>query len=253
MTLFLNGGGSDQQVVESYRLFKEKADTSKPLLYIPLAMKEEKYPSCLKWITGEMAECAFPKIDMVTSVQELASKNFNEYGALFIGGGSTYKLLVDLKSCSAYQKIQNFLEKGGTIYGGSAGAIIFGKNLDSCRHDDENKVGLQDIKGFDKIFGAYIGAHYPNGADEKIQKAADSFTKLSFESPVIALSEEDTLVIDKNEVQIIGSRDFYIFKNGIRYTYKPKIYSVNDFKNELASPIKANSLQMKKSHHKEID
>lgn len=253
MALFLNGGGAGKQVIESYHLFKEKADTKKPLLYIPLAMEEKKYPSCLKWITEEMADYHFPKIDMVTSVEELASKDFNKYGAIFIGGGDTYKLLADLKSYSIYEKIQKFLTVGGTIFGGSAGAIIFGKNLDSCSHEDRNTVGLQDTSGFNQVFGAYIGAHYKNGNPEREKNATDAFIKLSFEGPIVALPEEDTLVIDKNEVRVIGSRNFYIFKNGAQYTYKPKIYSVNDFKNELASPIKANSLQMKKSHHKEID
>lgn len=252
MTLFLNGGGADEQVKEAYLFLKEKVDTNKPLLYVPLAMEKEKYPSCLDWITKEMSDYRFSKIDMVTSVEELATKEFNKYGAIFIGGGDTYKLLADLKSCSAYEKIQNFLATGGTAFGGSAGAIIFGKNLDSCSHEDKNTVGLQDTSGFNQVFGAYIGAHYKNGNPEREKNATEAFIKLSFEGPIVALPEEDTLVIDKNEVRVIGSRNFYIFKNGVQYTYKPKIYSVNDFKKELASPIKANSLQMKKSHHKEI-
>lgn len=253
MTLFLNGGGADEQVKEAYLFLEEKANMSKPLLYIPLAMEREKYPSCLEWISGELADLHFPKIDMVTSVEELASKDFNKYGAIFIGGGDTYKLLADLKSCSVYEKIRNFLAIGGAVFGGSAGAIIFGKNLDSCRHEDKNTVGLQDTAGFNQVFGAYIGAHYKNGNPEREKNATKAFSKLSFEGPIIALPEEDTLMIDKNEVRVIGSRNFYIFKNGVRYTYKPKIYSVNDFKKELASPIKANSLQINKSYHKEID
>lgn len=242
MTLFLNGGGADEQVKEAYLFLKEKVDTNKPLLYVPLAMEKEKYPSCLDWITKEMSDYRFSKIDMVTSAEELATKEFNKYGAIFIGGGDTYKLLADLKSCSAYEKIQNFLATGGTVFGGSAGAIIFGKNLDSCSHEDRNTVGLQDTSGFNQVFGAYIGAHYKNGNPEREKNATEAFIKLSFEGPIVALPEEDTLVIDKNEARVIGSRNFYIFKNGVQYTYKPKIYSINDFKNELASSIKANSL-----------
>ena len=248
MALFLNGGGTGKQVIESYHLFKEKADTKKPLLYIPLAMEEKKYPSCLKWITEEMADYHFPKIDMVTSVEELASKDFNKYGAIFIGGGDTYKLLADLKSYSIYEKIQKFLTVGGTIFGGSAGAIIFGKDLDSCTHEDKNTVGLKDTTGFNQAFGAYIGAHYQNGDPEREKKATEAFTKLSFKGPVVVLPEEDTLMIDKSEVRVIGSRTFYIFKEGIRYMHKPKIYSVDDFKKELASSTEISPLQIKTRH-----
>ena len=98
MTLFLNGGGCGKQVKDSYALLKQKVDTSKPLLYIPLAMKKEKYPSCLEWITGELAEFNISKIEMITSAEELCAKNLADYAALFIGGGNTYKLLSELKS-----------------------------------------------------------------------------------------------------------------------------------------------------------
>lgn len=86
MTLFLNGGGCGEQVKESYALLKQKVDTNKPLLYIPLAMEKEKYPSCLEWISGELADFHFPKIDMITSAEELCAKNLAHYAALFIGG-----------------------------------------------------------------------------------------------------------------------------------------------------------------------
>lgn len=217
MTLFLNGGGCGEQVKESYQLFKKKVDTNKPLLYIPLAMEKEKYPSCLKWITGELAEFNFPKIDMITSAAELCAKNLDDYAALFIGGGNTYKLLAELKSCGAFQKIQAFLEQGGIVFGGSAGAILFGKSIDSCRHADPNKVGLKEGTGFNQVFGAYIGAHYPNDNPIKTAEATANFTKVSFDAPVIALPEEDTLVIDKEGAKVVGSKPYYIFKNGIAF------------------------------------
>ena len=217
MTLFLNGGGCGEQVKESYELFKKKVDTNKPLLYIPLAMEKEKYPSCLEWITGELAEFHFPKIDMITSAEELCAKNVDDYAALFIGGGNTYKLLDELKSCGAFQKIQVFLEQGGIVFGGSAGAILFGKSIDSCRHADPNEVGLKETVGFNQVFGAYIGAHYPNDNPIKTAEATANFTKVSFDAPVIALPEEDTLVIDKEGAKVVGSKPYYIFKNGIAF------------------------------------
>ena len=234
MTLFLNGGGCAEQVKDGYRFFKEKIDTTKPLLYIPLAMEKERYPACLEWIKKELSEFHFPKIDIIFSAEELASKNLNEYAAVFIGGGNTYKLLSELKSCSAYQKIQDFLSGDGVVFGGSAGAVIFGKDLISCRHDDSNKVNLRDTAGFNQVFGAYIGVHYPNDNPEKTQKAAEAFTKLSFETAVIALPEEDTLVIGKNEVRVIGSKTFHIFKKGSCYSKNADaIYSTDEFKEEL--------------------
>ena len=231
MTLFLNGGGCGEQLKESYQLFKEKVDTNKPLLYVPLAMEKEKYSSCLEWILGELADFHFPKIDMITSATELCTKNLAEYAALFIGGGNTYKLLSELKSCNAFSKINAFLEEGGIVFGGSAGAILFGKTIDSCRHADPNKVGLKEVAGFNKVFGAYIGAHYPNDNPIKTAEATANFSNLSFDTPVIALPEEDTLVIDKNTVKVVGQKHYHIFKKGSAQQMEPnQTYFVSTFR-----------------------
>lgn len=221
MTLFLNGGGCGEQVKESYQLFKKKVDTNKPLLYVPLAMEKEKYPSCLEWISGELADIHFPKIEMITSATKLCTKNLDDYAALFIGGGNTYKLLAELKSCDAFSKINAFLEQEGIVFGGSAGAILFGKTIDSCRYADSNKVGLKEVTGFNKVFGAYIGAHYPNDNPIKTAEATANFTNLSFDTPVIALPEEDTLVIDKNTVKVVGQKHYHIFKKGSAQQMEP--------------------------------
>ena len=231
MTLFLNGGGCGKQVKDSYTLLKEKVDTTKPLLYIPLAMEKEKYPGCFKWISGELADFHFPQIDMITSAEELCRKKLSDYAALFIGGGNTYKLLAELKSCDAFQKINTFLEEGGIIFGGSAGAILFGKTIDSCRYADPNKVALKKTAGFNKVFGAYIGAHYPNDNPVKTQQATQCFTELSNDTPVIALPEENTLVIDQNTVQIVGPKPYHLFKKGAAKQMEPnQVYFMSTFK-----------------------
>ena len=231
MTLFLNGGGCGEQVKESYALLKRKVDTNKPLFYIPLAMEKEKYPSCLEWITGELAEFNISKIKMITSAEELCVKNLAGYAALFIGGGNTYKLLAELKSCNAFQKINAFLEEDGVVFGGSAGAILFGKTIDSCRHADSNKVGLKEVTGFNQVFGAYIGAHYPNDNPIKTAEATANFTQLSDQASVIALPEEDTLMIDKNTVKVVGPKPYHIFKKGSTQQMEPnQTYFVSTFR-----------------------
>ena len=54
MRLFLCGGGSGDKTMQAYLKFSGMIDTNKPLLYIPLAMKAERYDSCLEWITAEL-------------------------------------------------------------------------------------------------------------------------------------------------------------------------------------------------------
>ncbi|MCM1466990.1 MAG: Type 1 glutamine amidotransferase-like domain-containing protein [Alistipes sp.] len=125
MKVFLCGGGAGRQTFEANKRLNEVIDHSKPCLYIPLAMEQEKYADCYEWIKEELKNVAVPYIEMVKSADELAAKNMNDFGVLFIGGGNTFKLLNDLKISGAFEKIKEYLNSEGVIFGGSAGAIIY--------------------------------------------------------------------------------------------------------------------------------
>ena len=89
MKLFLNGGGDGEKCLKAYKKLNEIIDHKKPILYVPIAIEEEKYGDCEKWINNELKEIKIPYIEMITSGQELANKNLDTYSALFIGGGNT--------------------------------------------------------------------------------------------------------------------------------------------------------------------
>ena len=137
MNLFLCGGGSNTQILEALRTFASKIDKSKPILYIPLAWESDNYDSCYEWFKTEIKYMQISKFDMVNSSKELSQKNFNDYSALFIGGGNTYKLLKEIKDNSNAEKIIKYLNENGTIFASSAGAIIFGKDINTCINDDD--------------------------------------------------------------------------------------------------------------------
>ena len=127
MKLILNGGGTGEQVADARRLLNSVIDNNKKILYIPFAWPDPTYNGCLEFMTEELSDVNKLGIDMVTSTDELMNKNFSDYACLYIGGGNTYKLLNDLKISGAFDKIKKYLlEDNGIIYGGSAGAIIFG-------------------------------------------------------------------------------------------------------------------------------
>ncbi|EAI2415445.1 Type 1 glutamine amidotransferase-like domain-containing protein [Campylobacter coli] len=143
MKLILNGGGDGKQVENARQLLNSIIDHSKKILYIPLAWPDNTFSGCLEFMTNELADVECCGIEMIKSPEEILLKDLNNYACIYIGGGNTYKLLSLLKSSGAFEKIRNYLiSDNGIVYGGSAGAIIFGKDLDSCNTDDENEVGL---------------------------------------------------------------------------------------------------------------
>lgn len=217
MQIFLCGGGDGKQTIEANKRLNQVIDHTKPLLYIPLAMQKEGYSNCLEWINNELRDVDIPNIEMVTSATEILEKNLSDYSAIFIGGGNTFKLLNDLKISGAFEKIREYIYNNGIIFGGSAGAIIFGKSLKSCVLDDMNEVNLKDISGFDVLKGYSLLGHYTNRTKEKDEESKKYLLKLSKQEKIIALPEEDTIFINGKDIEIIGNRPYYIFENGKLY------------------------------------
>lgn len=214
MKIFLNGGGDGAQTAEARKRFNQIIDHKKPLLYIPLAMESDMYDSCFEWISGEMRDIDIPAIEMVRSAKELAAKNYGDYCALFFGGGNTFKLLSDLKTSGAFKKIHEYIENDGVIFGGSAGAIIFGESLEACKLDDDNNVALENISGFNVLGGISLLCHYTNVPSKKDKERKAYLLKLSKRMKIIALPEEDTIFINGDTIEAIGAKPYYYFENG---------------------------------------
>ena len=215
MKLILNGGGDGKAVESARQLLNRVIDHRKKILYIPLAWPDPTCRGCLEFMMGELADVEKAGIEMIRSTEELMSRNFPDYAALYIGGGNTYKLLRDLKESGAFGKIRKYLtEEDGIVYGGSAGAIIFGKDLDSCNTDDENEVGLIDHTGFNMIGGYSLLCHYTSRNRERTELSRKYLLELSKTKPVYAIPEEDTIYVEDGRMEFIGDRPYYEFNNG---------------------------------------
>lgn len=230
MQLILCGGGSGEQNYYANKKLNEIIDHSKPLLYIPLAMDENEhsYDSCYEWINEELAQVQLSRIDMVRSFEELAQKDYDNYCALFIGGGNTYKLLKGIKDSGDFEKIKEFINNGGIVIGGSAGAVIFGYDIDIISTMDSNDVALIDTKGFNVMNGVSIFPHYTNKKSKLSEEenfarlnnftnAIKSFSMIN--GDVIAIPEEDAIYINDSNIEVLGNRTFYYFKNGNQQEY----------------------------------
>lgn len=216
MKLILNGGGTGKQVKSARQLLNRIIDNSKKILYIPFAWPDSTYDGCLEFMTEELKDVDKAGIDMVRTPEELLSKNFNDYACLYIGGGNTFKLLDILKNSGNFEKIKDYLNNDGIVYGGSAGAIIFGKDLDSCITDDENEVGLEDSTGFNMINGYSLLCHFGSRESKRTEITENYLKELSKVKPVYAIPEEDSIYVHDGVVEFIGYNPYYVFVNGTK-------------------------------------
>ena len=101
--------------------------------------------------------------------------------------------------------------QGGAIYGGSAGAVILGRDLQTVEHMDSNDVGLAQPTGLDLIDGHAIWVHYTSQDDDLIRKYMQQNN-----IPVLAIAEQAGVVVEGNELIAIGQTAVYRFDGGTK-------------------------------------
>lgn len=216
MKVILCGGGDSKQTEEVNKLYASLIEKDKPVLYIPIAMEENKFSSCIGWIKNELKPYGINKIEMITNIYSMKEYCLDKYSSIFIGGGNTYRLLYLLKDSGAFNLIQNFIKNDGVVMGGSAGAIIFGKDICCTEYADDNIVKLLDTKGFDVAKGFDICCHYTNKDDER-NKFEFGFISdyVAMGNTVFALPEETSLFVEDDKVTVIGSMECTVFAEEI--------------------------------------
>jgi len=210
--LFLAGGGDENQSSTIEEIFAGKV--SKSILYIPLAWPNDDFESCKKWFIGILKSHKKEnlKMEMLTDLNKLIK--LNDYGAVFIGGGNTFKLLKKIKESGFDKKLIKYYKSGGTIYGGSAGAIILGKDINTalmCKDADVNEVKLKDISGMNLIGGYDIQCHFE---DNQIKEHQEYIKESGRE--IICIPEDSHLLIEDNKMKVRGLEPITVItKKGI--------------------------------------
>lgn len=83
------------------------------------------------WISSALGPLGVGNIEMWTNLQDHDPREIFDYTGIFIGGGNTYHLLKQLQMSGFMETICEFATGGGVLYGGSAGAIIMGRDIDT--------------------------------------------------------------------------------------------------------------------------
>jgi dipeptidase E len=215
--LLLSGGGS----AEDSRLLDQllvQLTAKGRMLYVPIALDPHQMPyaPCYEWIRSVFTPLGLDRITMWSDLSAKTEADLNPFAALYIGGGNTYKLLHDLKQARFDQTIRIFLQHGGVVYGGSAGAIVCGRDISTASLLDRNDVGLEDTTGLDVLQGASVWCHYQPTDDQRIHSASKRL-----QHPIIALSEKTGVYVHDNIMLAVGFEPVAVFQHNVRRTFPP--------------------------------
>jgi dipeptidase E len=202
MAIYLSGGGSGKDSRELDEAFLEDIEKIKPLLYIPLA-RDLPYDSCLDWIKSNFEFGEFKNFKMINNKDELLNIDLKNYSGVYIGGGNTYKLLKELKEVGFLDILSKYIREEGIVYGGSAGAIILGKDILTA--NDPNEVNINNFEGLNELNEFSVFCHY----NSEVKKDVEAYTKKTKNS-VLVLSEKTGLIVQGEEVFVVGQEPLII-------------------------------------------
>jgi dipeptidase E len=206
--IFLSGGGDIKQTFELDEIFFNSLKKNSKILYIPIDLNRDAkgFESCSDWFSEIIDLHSGDKnIDFTMFLEGESFPVLEEYEAIYIGGGNTFKLLDYLTRTGLKELLLNYLEGNHVIYGGSAGAIILGSSIGTVEEENDNNYIHYD--GLNVVNEYSIICHYEPELDNNIL----SFSKEN-NLKIIALEEDAGLVIDGENVEAVGR--VFVFKNG---------------------------------------
>ena len=213
----LAGGGSEVDSEPLDRIFAAWTGRGGRMLYLPIAqeMNAAGYEGALRWVRSVFEPLGVRDIEMWTSLRERTAHDLRRFDSVYIGGGNTFRLLGLLREFGFDAHLQEYAAGGGAIYGGSAGAIVMGRNILTA-HGDPNDVALVDTRGLDLARGHSIWAHYEEAHDPFIYDYIHKYM-----IPVLALTERSGVSVEGERMVAWGSEPVYRFTRRRRREIKP--------------------------------
>lgn len=205
--IVLAGGGGTEDSRLLDEVFAEWIGPQGRLLYLPVALRGiRSFESCFEWITATFTPLHITRITMWTDLTEHRGNELEGFDAVYIGGGNTYSLLAELIRSGFEDHLKAHAAAGGIIYGGSAGAVVLGKDIRTVSHMDRNDIGLLEVNCLDLADAHSIWPHYSVQDDIRIEEFVQKYQQL-----VLAIPERSGVILESGEMRSVGFEPSYRF------------------------------------------
>jgi len=193
------------------------AGLTTPLLFVPYAAHEDEWDAYTDKVRAFFATLQVP----VAGIHTIPTAKIKEYGAVFIGGGNTFRLLNRLQETGMMPAIRSAVQDGTMRYmGSSAGSNMAGKTI--CTTNDMPiiypKLGFEALN----LFPYQVNPHYLDPEPETKHKGETRDQRINEyhqenATPVIGLREGAYLGITPGgEMYIGGAPGARIFEQGVK-------------------------------------
>jgi dipeptidase E len=162
------------------------------IAYWPFALEPSSYAEGLRWVQREASHIASVDVELWSDLADRDERDLEGIDLVFVGGGNTYALLDHVRRAGWVDRICAHVLGGGAYYGGSAGAVLAGADIDVARFADPNDVGITDTTGLGLLGRAIVRPHWTDTTLTRIE-AFGWATRLDV--AVLAIPEDAGLVV----------------------------------------------------------
>lgn len=209
--IFLAGGGNaeDSKILDEQ--FVRMLNLSKPLVYIPNAMRSKPYQACLEWFRSVMNPLRVTAIEMWDDLR--LRHPVSDIAGAYVGGGDTVKLLKEIREAGFDGYLREVAQSGLPLYGGSAGAVIFGEDIRTA--PEAKDLAASEAAGL-KIVGGYsIVCHYKADDEETMRNLSKTLLQNIIAIPEKAggyiagktltnYGTESIVIVQRNRVEAVN-------------------------------------------------
>lgn len=198
--VFLGGGGSE---ADEAALWAEAFPAGSRVVVWPFAHRAAvDRRAAGAWATEALLAIGVEDVDVwVTTEPGLDRPRLDQPGVrrrrdldgvdvVAVPGGNTFDLLQALREAGLLDLLHAHLLGGGSLYGGSAGAVLAGADVDLARAADPDDVGTTDTRGLDLVHGHDVLPHWTDD-----QEAAARRHSRASGRPVLAIPERGGVVV----------------------------------------------------------
>jgi dipeptidase E len=167
---------------------------------------------CERWIHSVFDDLGVGRIVTLYAEDVLGARwDLDACDGVYIGGGNTYHLLDLLRRSGMDTALRDFARSGRPISGGSAGAIILGKDIGHSEAlGDPNDAGIEDTSGLDLLRDRNgrswrVVPHYTE-ARRRIAEALAADTG----TDVVCIAEDAGLIVEDGRWETAGTGEVRI-------------------------------------------
>lgn len=170
------------------------------VVYWPFALPDERVASASDWFRGALAELGIKAdVDAWLTLAGRTAAELESADLLFVGGGTTSKLLEHIRYHDFADRVADFVEHGGRYYGGSAGALIAGESIAIAALADNDPAAADRPAGLGLISGVTVLPHADTFAAAEITSWARELGE-----PIVAIPEAGGVDIRGDHWTVVG-------------------------------------------------